>query len=105
GPLEHLHGFLVGGGAQVVEELPPPQEPAVGLGAGPRAAQRVLLAAAEEAAQRHGHPAGDLVLDGEDVVEGAVEAVRPALVARAHVDEMHSAAPTDARPAARATPH
>src|SRR5262249_31733942 len=63
----------------VVGELAAAQEELVGSGAGARAADGHLFAGAEDAAQRLGHAAGDLVLDGEDVCKRAVVALTPAL--------------------------
>ena len=70
-----------------------------------RAAQRLAFARAQNAAQRRGDALRDLVLDGKDVGDRAVEPLRPALIAARHFHELHGDAQPVANPADAALEH
>ncbi len=70
-------------------ELPGPEVGLVGVDPRLGPHERPLLAVGQGAApQRGGHALRDLVLDGEDVAERAVEALRPPVVAGRDLDEL-----------------
>ncbi len=98
GSFEHATRILDPGPAPLVKELPPAQVVLVGLDVfGRRLLDGPLFALAEHDSQRFDDVAGDLVLDLENVLELAVVALRPEVVAVGHANQLGG----DPQPAAR----
>src|SRR5262249_9801002 len=87
--LEHPQAFFQGRMAGGGEMVPGAQVVLVRRRCGLRSAERLLLSERQLAAQRRRDVLGDLVLDREDVADLAVEALGPAVVAAARLDELH----------------
>ena len=88
--LEHVAARLQIGLCHAGKVLPAAKVVLVGGGAGLRTPlHRLLLTPAQDAAfQRRRDALGDLVLDREDVVQRAIEALRPPVVAAGHFDQL-----------------
>ena len=89
GALEHRRAGLQVGLRQPRKMLAAAQVVLVGTGAGLRPDQRFPFVRAQHVpAQRRRDAGRDLVLDGEHVVQRAVETLRPAVVARGDLDQL-----------------
>jgi hypothetical protein len=90
GALEHRRALVEVRTGHTRQVLPPTQVVLVGRGAGVRARHRLLFKPAQHAAaQRRRDAFRDLVLDGKDVLEGAIEPLRPAVITGLDLDELH----------------
>ena len=88
--LEHVAACFQIRLRQTRQILPPAQVVFVGSRARLRPHQRLLLSAAEDASPQGRRDAlRNLVFDGKDVFERAIEALGPAMIAGGHFNELH----------------